>query len=168
MRTEDLNDLWTLYNIISKNDKVSSRTHRRVVIKEGTKGERKPMTLKINVESVAFHEFSNRLRVKGTILEGPDDFVSFGTYHTLNIEIGHKLTITKEKWLKNEIKRIKESSKFKVNFLMLIIAIETGLATISLVTNFSQNRIATIKRNIPGKRYKRGWFTASPWQWARF
>lgn len=154
VRTENLNDLWTLFNVIDKNDEVSARTHRRVVLKEGSKGERKQMNLKLNVESVSFHEFSNRLRVKGTILEGPEDFVSYGTYHTFNIEPGQKLTIKKEMWLKSEIKRLKKPSNFETDFNMLMIAIETGLATIALITNFSHNRIATIKKNIPGKRYE--------------
>ncbi|MFX0057300.1 MAG: mRNA surveillance protein pelota [Candidatus Hodarchaeota archaeon] len=154
VQTENLNDLWTLYNLITENDKVSARTHRRVVLKEGTKGERKPMKLKLIVETVAFHEFSNRLRIKGKILEGPDDFVSYGTYHTFNIEIGQKLTIFKEKWLNSELKRLKESSKFESNFIILMIAIETGLSNIALITNFSHNRIATIKKTIPGKRYE--------------
>ncbi len=157
VRTEDLNDLWTLFNVIDKNDEVSARTSRRIVLKEGSKGERKPMTLKLNVESVSFHEFTNRLRVKGTILEGPEDFVSFGTYHTFNIEPGQKLAIKKEKWLKSEIKRLKKSSSFASNFNMLMVAIETGLATIALITNFSHNRIATIKKNIPGKRYEQSY-----------
>ncbi len=154
VKIESLNDLWTLYNTISKNDKVATRTHRRVVLKEGSKGERKPMYLKIKVENVAFHEFSNRLRVKGKILEGPDDFVSYGTYHTFNIEIGQKITISRENWFKNELKRLNESSKFEENFIFFIIAIESGLATLSLITNFSHSRIATIKKTIPGKRYE--------------
>jgi protein pelota len=37
---------------------------------------------------------------------------------------------------------------------MLIVAIESGLATIALITNYSHNRIATVKKNIPGKRYE--------------
>ena len=125
VKVEDLNDLWTLYNVIAPEDHVTSRTQRRVILKEGSKGERKPMLLKLKVESIAFHEFSNRLRVKGTILEGPEDYVSFGSYHTFNIEIGDILTISKEKWLNNELKRLKQASKFRTNFIMLIIAIET-------------------------------------------
>jgi protein pelota len=140
--------------VINKDDEVSTRTQRRVIFKEGTKGERKSMRLKLKVENVSFHEFSNRLRIKGKILEGPDDFISFGAYHTFNIEVSQKLTIIKENWLKHEVKRLKETSKFESNFVLLIVAIETGLATISLITNFSHNRIATIKKNIPGKRYK--------------
>ncbi|MHA1282845.1 MAG: mRNA surveillance protein pelota [Promethearchaeota archaeon] len=154
VKVENINDLWTLFNVISKNDKVTSLTQRRVIIREGTKGERKLMRLKIKVENVDFHEFSNRLRIKGTILEGPEDFVSFGTYHTLNIEVGQTLTIQKDKWFSHELKRLTQSSKFESNFITLIIAIETGLATIEIITNFSQTRIATIKKTIPGKRYE--------------
>ncbi|MFX1394442.1 MAG: mRNA surveillance protein pelota [Promethearchaeota archaeon] len=154
VKIENLNDLWTLYNIISKGDKASARTQRRVILKEGSKGERKPMYLKIEVESISFHEFSNRLRIKGKILEGPEDFVNYGTYHTFNIEPRQKITIFKEKWLKNELRRLKSSSKFEDNFIMLFIAIETGLATLSLITNYSETRITSIKRTIPGKRYE--------------
>ena len=154
VKIENLNDLWTLYNVLEEDDKAAARTHRRVVLKEGSKGERKPMFLKLKVKDVAFHEFSNRLRVKGTILEGPEDLVSYGIYHTFNIEPGQKITITKDKWLKNELKRLKETSKFKDNFMILFIAMETGLATLSLITNYSQARIARVKRTIPGKRYE--------------
>jgi protein pelota len=154
LKTESLNDLWALYNVIGRGDKVSSQTHRRVVLREGTKGERKPMRLTIKVESLSFHEFSNRLRVKGTILEGPDEYVSFGSYHTINIKIGKIISIIKDKWLNSEIKRIKQISLFESNFLIFMIAVESGLATIYLVSNYSNNRIATIKKTIPGKRYE--------------
>lgn len=154
VETENLNDLWTLYNVISTKDKVAARTYRRVVLREGSKGDRKPMKLKLDVETVSFHEFSNRLRIKGKIIEGPEDFVSYGTYHTLNIEINQKVSITKDSWLNHEVKRLKQSSKLESNFIMLFIAIETGLATIAIISNFSHNRIATIKKNIPGKRYE--------------
>jgi protein pelota len=154
VKIDNLNDLWSLYNVISKGDQVSARTQRRVVLREGTKGERKPMHLKLKVEDVSFHEFSSRLRIKGTILEGPEDFVSFGTYHTFNIETGQKITIIKANWLKSELKRLSQSSKFETNFIILFVAIETGLANIALITNFSHSHIATIKKHIPGKRYE--------------
>jgi len=154
VRVQDLNDLWSLYNIIAKGDIVSSLTQRRVVMKEGSKGERKVMRLTLKVEDVAFHEFSNRLRIKGTILEGPDDFVSYGSYHTFNLEINQKITITKDEWMRQDLMRLKESSKLATNFVMLIVAMETGLANVALITNYSHNNIATITKNIPGKRYE--------------
>ncbi|MHA2282911.1 MAG: mRNA surveillance protein pelota [Promethearchaeota archaeon] len=154
---ENLNDLWTLYNIIREGDEISARTQRRVVLREGSKGERKKMRLKLRAETISFHEFSNRLRVKGKILEGPEDFVSFGSYHTFNVEPLHKIDIIKEVWSKHELRRLKESSKFESNFIILFVAIETGLANIAIITNFSHNRIATIKKHIPGKRYQQSY-----------
>lgn len=154
VRTEDLNDLWTLYNIISKGDIVNALTQRRVVLSEGSPGERKRMKLTLDVEDVVFHEFSNRLRIKGTIIEGPDDFVSYGSYHTFNIEINQTLKIKKDKWLKQDLRRVKETSKFSSNFTLLIIAIESGLANVFLITNYNKHKIATINKNIPGKRYE--------------
>ncbi len=154
LKIENLNDLWTLYNVISKEDNVTARTNRRVILKEGTQGTRKQMVLTLKVENAAFHEFSNRLRIKGLILEGPDDLVSFGTYHTFNIEPGQQITIKKDTWFKNELMRLKKTSKFESNFIMIFVAIETGLATISQITNFSHKYITTVKKNIPGKRYE--------------
>lgn len=154
VRVENLNDLWTLYNIISKGDFVNALTQRRVIIKEGTSGDRKLMKLNLDVEDVAFHEFSNRLRIKGKIIEGPDDFISYGSYHTFNVEINQKITIKKNMWMKQDLKRIKETSKLSSDFSLLIIAVESGLANIFLITNYSKSKIATINKNIPGKRYE--------------
>lgn len=159
VRIEDLNDLWSLYNVICKGDRIISLTSRRVVMKEGSTGERKVMKLKLLVEDLGFHEFSNRLRIKGTILEGPKDFVSYGSYHTFNIEINSKITIIKDEWLRQDLKRLKEASKFSSSFGMLIIAIESGLANIDFITNYSHNNIASITKNIPGKRYEQSFRT---------
>ncbi|MBN1215103.1 MAG: mRNA surveillance protein pelota [Candidatus Lokiarchaeota archaeon] len=154
VNVENLNDLWTLYNIISKGDYIRALTQRRVIINEGTSGERRLMDLTLDVEDISFHEFSNRLRIKGRIIQGPDDFVSFGSYHTFNIEINQKLMIKKEKWMKQDLKRIKEISKLSSTFNLFIIAVESGLSNIFLITNYSRNKIATINKNIPGKRYE--------------
>jgi protein pelota len=142
-----------LYQIIKPGDIVKARTFRRVVLRDGDAGERKPMVLQIHVEKCEFHEYSNRLRVLGQIQEGPDEFVSIGQYHTINIEIGSKITIYKDKWFKHEIKRLEKSAGVSSNNVLLVTAIESGLSTIGLVSNYSLTIVSTIRHNIPGKRY---------------
>ena len=137
VQTQGLDDLWTLYNIVQQGDIAGARTFRRVVKREGEKGERRAMHLDLKVEKVEFHEFSNRLRIKGQIVRGPDEFVSIGQYHTINVEIGTKLTITKEKWLKYEINRIEHSTKGGTNQIVMVVAIESGLANIGLISDYS-------------------------------
>lgn len=155
VQAEGLDDLWTLYNIIQPGDIVKARTFRRVVLREGDTGERKPMVLEIHVENVEFHEYSNRLRIKGTIMNGPDDYVSIGQYHTINVEVGTRLSITKEKWFKHEIRRLEKSTSNQTNKIIIAVAIETGYATIGLISNYSLSIAATIRHNIPGKRYSK-------------
>lgn len=150
-----LDDLWVIYNILQPEDQIKGRTIRRVVKREGDPGVRKPMTLVINVEKVEFHEFTNRLRVLGAILEGPEDFVSTGQHHTFNLEPGSKITIFKEKWYRNDIQRIRRNLDKKENSMMLCVAIESGLANLALLSNYSLTPITEIKENIPGKRYKK-------------
>ncbi len=151
---EELEDLWTLYNIIKPNDLVRARTFRRVVLRDGDSGDRRPMSLQISVEKCEFHEYSNRLRVLGQIRDGPDDLVSIGQYHTLNLEKGTKVTILKDKWFKHEIRRLEKSTGLSANKIVLVTAIESGLSTIALLSNYSVSIISTIRHNIPGKRYK--------------
>ena len=93
VQTQSLDDLWTLYNIIQAGDIVGAVTLRRVVMRDGDAGEKKPMHLDFKVEGVEFHEFSNRLRVKGKIISGPDEFIALGQYHTIDIETRTKTTI---------------------------------------------------------------------------
>lgn len=155
VQIDSLDDLWVLYNIILPGDQIKGRTVRRVVLREGDAGERKPMTILLSVEKVEFHEFSNRLRVTGIILEGPEDYVSHGQHHTFNLEPGQKIRIFKEKWFKNDLDRIRRSMNKKDSNKILVSAIENGLANIAILSNYSLTPIVSINENIPGKRYKK-------------
>lgn len=155
VQMDSLDDLWVLYNIIRPGDQIKGRTVRRVVLREGDPGQRKPMTLLITVEKVEFHEFSNRLRVLGTILEGPEDYVSHGQHHTFNLEPGQKIRIFKEAWFRNDIDRIRRNLHKKNANQIIVVAIESGMANIAILTNYSLNPIVQISENIPGKRYKK-------------
>ncbi|MFX0169169.1 MAG: mRNA surveillance protein pelota [Candidatus Hodarchaeota archaeon] len=134
---EDMDDLWHLYNIILPGDQVAARTVRRVRrdsddSSRPDKGERRPMFIRLTVEEVALHKYSNRLRVKGRILEGPEDFVSTGTYHTINVEPGVKVEITKESWPRPLLRRIEDATKRRGQRL-IVIAVEEDQASIGII-----------------------------------
>ncbi|HUT80004.1 MAG TPA: mRNA surveillance protein pelota [Candidatus Bathyarchaeia archaeon] len=152
---ETIDDLYVLYNVILPGDLVKSRTLRRVRLGDdesrADKGDRVPMILTLEVEEVKFHEFANRLRIKGKITEGPDDLISYGTYHTFNIEIGTMLTIYKESWSKTEINRIEDAVKKSSSAKVLIVAIDDNEATLAAVSAFSTNIIVHFKERIPKK-----------------
>ncbi len=134
---EDMDDLWHLYNVILPGDQVAARTVRRVRRDSGDtsrpdKGERRRMYIRLTVEEVALHKYSNRLRIKGKILEGPEDFVSIGTYHTINVEPNLKVEIVKERWPNLLLRRLQDAAARKGQRL-IIVAVEEDQASIGII-----------------------------------
>lgn len=156
LKIETLDDLWHLYNVVAPGDTVISRTMRRVKVgdEDGRKREsvRKPMTLILEVEDVAFHSFSNRIRIKGKILEGPSDLVNIGSYHTFNIEEGDTLTIIKQKWPGYLLKRLKDAEEAQGRPMCLIVTIEDGVAELFLAADFGIKEAVRIRTSISRKR----------------
>ncbi|NHJ87217.1 MAG: mRNA surveillance protein pelota [Asgard group archaeon] len=152
---ETIDDLYVLYNIILPNDKVKARTFRRIRVNEedarADKGERVSMILTIDVEDVNFHEFANRLRIKGKITEGPDDLISYGTYHTINVDVGTMITIYKESWSRVDVDRIENAVKKSASAKAIIVAIDDSEATIGAVSSFSSSILVNFKERIPKK-----------------
>ncbi len=155
VQVENHTDLWHLYNVICRGDKIYARTYRRIrrenVDSRPDKGERIPVYLELEVEEVEFHRYSDRLRVKGKIISAPKE-VPKGGYHTINIEIGMKLRITKEKWPSYMLKRIREAVHKDAQENVLVVAVEEGEASIALVNKHSLRHLMKISESIPGKR----------------
>lgn len=156
LKIETLDDLWHLYNVVAPSDTVISRTTRRVKVgdEDARKQEsvRKPMTLVLEVEDVAFHSFSNRIRIKGKILEGPSDLVNIGSYHTFNIEEGDTLTIIKQSWPGYLLKRLEEAERSQARPMCLIVTIEDGVSELFLAADFGIREAVRVRTSISRKR----------------
>ncbi|NHJ48214.1 MAG: mRNA surveillance protein pelota [Asgard group archaeon] len=152
---ETVDDLYVLYNLILPDDQVKTKTSRRIRHSDDEgktdKGERVAMVLTLTVEDVSFHEFANRLRIKGKILAGPEDLISFGSYHTFNIEVGTLLTIIKPSWSKVDVNRVEDAVKKTTSAKVLIVAIDDSEATIAAVSAFSSSTVAHFRERIPKK-----------------
>ncbi|NQU78367.1 mRNA surveillance protein pelota [Candidatus Woesearchaeota archaeon] len=113
---ENLDDLWCLSNIIDNSDIVEGRTFRKIKIggedERSQKVVKKPVFLKIGVEKVEFHRYSDVLRVSGKVVEGKED-IPKSSYHTFNVEQGSNIVISKTEWLGYHRKRLNESAKEK-------------------------------------------------------
>lgn len=156
LKIETLDDLWHLYNTVGSGDIVISRTVRRVRVgdEDSRKQDsvRKPMVLKLKVDDVAFHAFSNRVRIKGQILEGPSDLVNIGSYHTINIETGDTLTVIKEHWPKYILDRLNEATKDQLRAICLIVTIEDGDSELFLAADYGLKEAVRVRANISRKR----------------
>jgi protein pelota len=111
LKVENLDDAWHLKKILETGDLLTGRTFRKTSVKSGgevKEGDRKSMTLTIEVEKVEYRSDMHTLRVHGKITAGPDD-VQLSSYHTISIEQGMIISIEKKKWKKYQLDRIQKA-----------------------------------------------------------
>jgi len=124
LKIENLDDLWYISHIVDKSDLVTSKTTRKIKLsKEDERRSRtaiKHATVKLQVEKIEFHKYSNILRISGIIIEAPED-ISKGSHHTFNIEEETILTINKEKWLKYQLEKIQEASEMALPKILICV-----------------------------------------------
>jgi protein pelota len=124
---QSLDDLWHLSQVIDSGDFVTGKTTRKVKFggEEGkAKAEKKTLTLKIKAEKVDFQESS--LRIAGITAEAKED-VPAGAAHSLTIEEGSVVTITKGQWLKYQLDKLKEAQRFAPKILVTVFDRETAI-----------------------------------------
>ncbi|MFW9904732.1 MAG: mRNA surveillance protein pelota [Candidatus Thorarchaeota archaeon] len=161
VRPESATDLYVLSNIISIGDRVITKTSRRVR-RSGSEGrsgddsQRITMVIGIEAEDFAFQDssVSNRLRVKGKIFQGPEQYVSIGSYHTLNLELTNVITIIKPEWSNYFLELLKKAEVASKKPKICLIAADKAEVCIGLLDNFNLNIIAHEKSRISRKLSK--------------
>lgn len=148
---ESLDDLWHLKYIVEPGDLVFSLTWRAVDSASSDKlrpekMDKRPVRLGVRVESVEFHKFSNRLRIKGTIVSDLDA----GMYHTINIEPYSELSIVKH-WKGDQIERIRDSIEASRLPEIEIVTIEEGEAAIGYLRQYGVEEISRVRQMSSGK-----------------
>ncbi|MEE8400552.1 MAG: mRNA surveillance protein pelota, partial [Candidatus Hydrothermarchaeaceae archaeon] len=155
LRPESPDDLWYLKGIIAKGDLVSGRSYRRIKDEEkkrADKGVRVSISLAIRVDSLDFARYIMRLRVTGKIERGPEDMISMGSFHTIEVKPNDQITIKKERWKGWELDKITEAVKAARAPLVLVVCVEDGDAEFAIIRHYGVDFIAHIAVNISGKR----------------
>lgn len=155
---ENLDDIWHLYNIIQEGDLVRAVTFRTQDDQKddrirAVKTEKKRMKLGIKVEKVSFHEFSNRLRIQGVIVEGPQDL---GQHHTFNVDtdILEPITLAKEHWRHHDLERLQEAVQQRTEPVLLFVSLDEDTATIAMLRQSGVQQIADVDAHRSGKMYE--------------
>lgn len=129
VKVESEDDLWLLNLLISPGDVVKGLTLRDVSF--GYEKRKVPMVLSIKVLKKEFQAFTNRMRVHGIVVEGPDRFGVKGSHHTINIDVGSEVEISKEVW---NPRMLDELSKFTRPIKVLLVALDYDEFATALVT----------------------------------
>jgi protein pelota len=148
-------DLWHLYNVIEKGDRVGALSARREETGRDKirqeRGEKRKMWLELEVQEVEFADFSDRLRVSGPIREGPQDL---GSFHTLNIETGIDVSIMKEDWKDHQIEIVREAVAATTKPLLTFVSIDDEEASLATLHHHGVKWVADIPAHVSGKDYE--------------
>jgi protein pelota len=149
-----LDDLWHLYNIILKGDKVFAQTTREIKANSEysrpQKGRRVSVFLGINVENVVWDRSLNRLRIRGAIRKAPEDIAGRGSYHTLSISVNRPVTIIKENWEKHQTDRLERASRGK-DPPVVVLSVDSEEFCIATIRQYGIDTQLEGKARLPGK-----------------
>lgn len=118
----------------------------------GSTGARRvKVTLTISVEKVKYDSEANIVSVKGkSVVE--NKYVRRGQYHTLDLELNQKFTLTKPVWDQLALSQLNNACDTARNAEIAIIIMQEGLAFVCLLTTNMTIQKAKIEVNIPRKR----------------
>ncbi len=134
---ESFDDLYLLAMIASKGDKAEARSYRRFKASERDTGEQKEVTIKIGIEKIEIDKSAGRLRLMGNIIEGrPQEFISIGSHHTINVGAGDIIEIQKAEWKDYILKRIKQAVLDSKKPKLAIVVVDDEKATLSYVRGY--------------------------------
>jgi protein pelota len=143
---ESLDDLWHLQYVLGVGDRVEGDTTRRIQRDDDrlrdTGGEREHMHVTLEVESVEFHKFANRLRVSGVIVECSRED-QLGHHHTLNVEQRKEITVIK-RLKSDQEERLQEAVEASEVPDVAIATVEEGRAHVHTVAQYGVDEYASI------------------------
>ncbi|XP_047098957.1 protein pelota [Schistocerca piceifrons] len=151
---EETEDMWHAYNLISEGDCVRASTIRKVQTESSTgssTSNRVRTTLTIRVEAIDFDTQACMLRLKGRNVE-ENQYVKMGAYHTLDLEVNRKFTLSKPEWDSVSLERVNIACDPTQNADVAAVVMQEGLAHICLITATMTLVRAKIDQSIPRKR----------------
>ena len=147
-------DIWHLYNVIEVGDLVTASTTRREEKSadklRAERAEKKRMTLGVRIEKIEFSEDDLRLKLLGTIENGPQDI---GQHHTLIFENGDSMTIEKRHWRDTQIERLRRAVSESKKPRIVFVSLDQDEATVAVLRQFGLKEVTTVRSGRSGKQY---------------
>ncbi|MGA1873926.1 MAG: hypothetical protein ACMUHY_09685 [Thermoplasmatota archaeon] len=157
VRIESLDDLWYLHQALLPGTIAGCHTYRKLEAKEDTiRADSQPrikVYLRIDVEASEFHPFTDMLRVKGSVLEGPHEITG---HHTFNVDIGTVLDLEFFQDHEGAVSILEEAEEGALGTLALAVSIDDETAELFRLRDYGMERIGTIRAAGGGKRLGKG------------
>lgn len=152
---QDKEDLWQLYNLIQKGDKVELQTVRNVKKTEGSKAERKHIRLTLAVEGIEYEPSDEVMRIRGKTTE-QNEYVPNQSYHTAEVQLNKALKLSKPEWDEISYNIMIEASSIDKKAEVGAVVLEEGVAHLCLVTDNMTVLRNKVEKSIPRKSRQDG------------
>ncbi|MEA3557785.1 MAG: mRNA surveillance protein pelota [Candidatus Thermoplasmatota archaeon] len=157
LRVENMDDLWYLHQLLDRSSQVGAYTFRKLESRDDViRSDSQPRVrvyLRISVEDTEFQPFTDALRIKGTILEGPPDISG---HHTINANIGTVMDLWKDPMTEIDKQVLDEACNTSGYLGVLAISMDDETAEVYRVRDYGVERIAEVKVGQGGKMYGSG------------
>lgn len=139
--------------MISIGDSIQSSTFRKVVKQNQTSvsSQKVRTVITVKVTKTDFDPVEGVIRVSGQNV-AKNRSISLGSFHTSEIEVNRKFTLTKNCWDYITLQRLKKCCDIKQKARLAAVVMEKGLANVCLITNNLTLVRATIEKSFPKKR----------------
>jgi len=154
LRIDDPDDLYFLNQLMVRGDRLGAVALRRVETKEDMLRSdslpRRRVRLVIEVEETEFAPFTDSLRAKGTIVEGPPDIRG---HHTHIIEPGSVLDLFKEAVSPAEEQLLEEACEASARPQMVVVGIDDSECTVFRLRSYGLEEVEFLQAGAGGKRF---------------
>ncbi|WP_418281723.1 mRNA surveillance protein pelota [Halorubrum sp. DTA98] len=154
---ENVDDLWHLAHVLEPGDLVEGDTTRRIQRDDDqmrdTGGQREHLYVTIEVDTVEFARFANRLRVGGVIVDCSRED-QLGQHHTINVEQHDEITVEK-RFKPDQTERIEEATEAAENPDVAIATVEEGAAYVHTVQQYGTDEYASFTKPTGKGEYSR-------------
>lgn len=127
VRLDTASDVWRLSRVVQPGDLVGAVTTRRdseaPSDTPNAQRDRRTLFLTVKAERIEFHDYTGHVRVTGPIAEGAFDL---GRHHTLDLEAGMDVAITKPLWTAADQMLVDEGVQAKDEPTLVIVCADWG------------------------------------------
>ncbi|MCQ2817214.1 MAG: mRNA surveillance protein pelota [archaeon] len=150
---DELEDLWSLYNILSKGDYIKTAMFRKIQHESGGKVQstKKKLILTIKVEEISYEQMDGIIRVKGKNMTENND-IAIGQYQTCEITKHSFFSLYKKFWDDVSIDTLKAATDTKITADVASVIMEEGVAHLFYITKNMTTLQGKVTQNIPKKR----------------
>lgn len=152
VRMDSMDDLWYLHQALQPGTIVGAHTFRKLEAKEDqVRADSQPRVrvyLRITVFSTEFHPFTDVLRVRGTVLEGPPEISG---HHTFNVDVGTVLDLEFSEDSTEVISLLEDAQRNARGTMALAVSMDDETADLFRLRDYGMERIGTVRTQGRGK-----------------